>query len=59
VKSKSFRDTITQSGFDHLKFGVSALILMLMSHKFGANVSNLILIPKKTNNEGYYNFIFS
>jgi hypothetical protein len=31
---------------------------MLMSHKFDANASNLVLMPKKTSGGGYYNFIF-
>jgi hypothetical protein len=32
---------------------------MLMPHKFGVNASNLMLMPKKTGDGGYYNFIFS
>jgi hypothetical protein len=35
------------------------LNLMLMPHKFDANASNLVLIPKKTSGGGHYNFIFS
>jgi hypothetical protein len=31
---------------------------MLMPHKFGANVSNLVLMPKKTGGRDHYNFIF-
>jgi hypothetical protein len=31
---------------------------MLMPHKFGANASNLVLIPNKTGGGGHYNFIF-
>jgi hypothetical protein len=34
------------------------LNLVLMTHKFGANASNLMLIPKKTGGGGHYNFIF-
>jgi hypothetical protein len=33
--------------------------LVLMSHKFDANASNLVLMPKKTGGGGRYNFIFS
>jgi hypothetical protein len=29
-----------------------------MPYKFGANVSNLVLMPKKTGGGGHYNFIF-
>jgi hypothetical protein len=29
-----------------------------MPHKFGANASNLVLMPKKTGGGGHYNFIF-
>jgi hypothetical protein len=29
-----------------------------MPHKFGVNVSNLVLMPKKTGGGGHYNFIF-
>jgi hypothetical protein len=29
-----------------------------MPHKFGANASNLMLMPKKTSGGGYYNFFF-
>jgi hypothetical protein len=29
-----------------------------MPHKFDANVSNLVLMPKKTGGGGHYNFIF-
>jgi hypothetical protein len=32
------------------------LVLML---NFGVNVSNLVLMPKKTYGRGHYNFIFS
>jgi hypothetical protein len=32
---------------------------VLMPHKFGANASNLVLMPKKTGGKGHYNFIFS
>jgi hypothetical protein len=35
------------------------LNLVLMPHKFGANASNLVLIPKKMDGRGHYNFIFS
>jgi hypothetical protein len=35
---------ITQNEFDHPKFSV--------------NASNLVLMPKKTDGEGHYNFIF-
>jgi hypothetical protein len=35
------------------------LNLMLMPHKFGANASNLVLMPKKIGGGGHYNFIFS
>jgi hypothetical protein len=31
---------------------------MLMPHKFGANASNLVLMPKKTGGGGHYNFFF-
>jgi hypothetical protein len=34
------------------------LILVLMPHKFGANISNLVLMPKKMGGGGHYNFIF-
>jgi hypothetical protein len=30
-----------------------------MPHKFVANASNLVLMPKKTDGGGKYNFIFS
>jgi hypothetical protein len=30
-----------------------------MPHKFDANASNLVLMPKKTGGRGHYNFIFS
>jgi hypothetical protein len=50
---------VSQNGFDHLKFGANASILMLMPHKFGVNASNLVLIPKKAGGRGHYNFIFS
>jgi hypothetical protein len=29
-----------------------------MPHKFGANASNLVLMPTKTGGKGHYNFIF-
>jgi hypothetical protein len=32
--------------------------LVLMSHKFDANTSNLVLMPKKTGGSGHYNFFF-
>jgi hypothetical protein len=34
-------------------------LMMLMPYKFGANASNLVLMPKKIGGEGHYNFIFS
>jgi hypothetical protein len=40
----TFRDDITKNGFDY--------------PKFGANVSNFVLMPKKTGDEGHYNFFF-
>jgi hypothetical protein len=46
-------DVITQNGFDHPKFDANASILMLMLHNFGANVSNLVRIPKKADVEVY------
>jgi hypothetical protein len=35
-------DDIIQNRFDHPKFDVNALILVLMPHKFGVNASNLV-----------------
>jgi hypothetical protein len=52
-------DDITQNRFNHPKFDVNASILMLILHKFGANASNLVLMPQKTVGGGHYNFIFS
>jgi hypothetical protein len=41
------------------KMDLIILNLVLMSHKFDANVSILVLMPKKTGGGGHYNFIFS
>jgi hypothetical protein len=41
-------DDITQNRFDHPKFDTNVSILVLISHKFGANASNFVLMPKKT-----------
>jgi hypothetical protein len=40
-------DGMTKNGFDHHKFGANVSILMLMPLKFGANASNLMLMLKK------------
>jgi hypothetical protein len=41
------------------QFDANVSILVLMSHKFGANALNLVLMPKKIDGGGYYDFIFS
>jgi hypothetical protein len=41
----TFKDGIIQNGFNY--------------HKFSANASNFVLMPKKMGGEGHYNFIFS
>jgi hypothetical protein len=51
-------DDITKNGFDHPKFDANASILVLMPHKFGISALNLVLMPKKTDGGGHYNFIF-
>jgi hypothetical protein len=51
-------DDIIQNEFDHPKFDVNALILVLIPHKFDANASNLVLMPKKISGGSHYNFIF-
>jgi hypothetical protein len=40
------------------KMNLIILNLVLIPHKFGANASNLVLMPKKTGSGGHYNFIF-
>jgi hypothetical protein len=56
LKPKGGRLTIL--GMISQKMNLIIINLMLMPHKFGANASNLVLMPKKTSNEGHYNFIF-
>jgi hypothetical protein len=41
------------------KMDLIILNLVLMPHKFSANASILVLMPKKTGGGGHYNFIFS
>jgi hypothetical protein len=40
------------------KMDLIILNLMLMTHKFGVNASNLVLMPKKTDGGDHYNFFF-
>jgi hypothetical protein len=50
---------INQNIFDNPKFNANVLILMLIPHKFDINALSFVLMSKKIDSEGHYNFIFS